>query len=344
LRDFFLLLIYSTNLLAQEGSISNYTNPKAQGTLLLQIRNDTIKYVCENLKVENGSVFLCDSNPIIYYDYFIKRNEIKKDWLNNVLRGYDYFIEVKKSEESGAWLNFEKKLNISYKEDFTSDNQITGITYKHHESRRSLIYYTIANPESKMFKDATKYQYQYDWDENIKGRFESFYYNGIKKFRHKYEINRMMTMDKGINGLKKSSVDAQVTGTIQEYYSNGKKKTVVTYQDQFFSEKLNTDAVSKLKQSSRNGEKITYRENGRMYSKESFNNKGLNGKFEYYGPKGLTVIKVEFYKNGILDGKFAEYYLDGSIKAKGEYKNGKKTGVWVKFGEDGKKSESIKID
>ena len=75
MRDFFLLLIYSTNLLAQESSISNYTNPKAQGTLLLQIRNDTIKYVCENLKVENGSVLLC-IEPGYEYQWYLDGNPI----------------------------------------------------------------------------------------------------------------------------------------------------------------------------------------------------------------------------------------------------------------------------
>jgi antitoxin component YwqK of YwqJK toxin-antitoxin module len=344
LRVLLLLMVCSTSLLAQKAILSDYKDPKAQGTLLLQIRDDTAKYVCENLNVNNGSIELCDNNPFINYEYFIHRDSIQKDWLNNVLRVYDYFITIKKPEEDLTWLNQEKKLSVAYKEDFTSNDQITGVTYKHHEARRSIIYYTLINPASKEFTDPSKYQFQYDWEENITGRFESFYTNGIKKFRHKYEIHRIMVFDKGIGGLKKSSVDAQITGTIQEYYSNGKKKTLVTYQHGMLTQKKESDSESQLQQSTRTGERITYRETGRLFSKQGFNLKGLHGRAEYYGPKGTAVIKVENYKDGVLNGKFTEYYLDGKVKTKGEYKEGKKIGAWVSYGENGKKISSEKFN
>ncbi|MBO72920.1 MAG: hypothetical protein CMD35_04800 [Flavobacteriales bacterium] len=61
----------------------------------------------------------------------------------------------------------------------------------------------------------------------------------------------------------------------------------------------------------------------------------MNGRVEYFGPKGLIVVKVEHYKEGVLDGKYVEYYLDGKVKAKGEYKNGVLVGEIEYFNEDG---------
>jgi antitoxin component YwqK of YwqJK toxin-antitoxin module len=326
--------------MAQNQIITDYKNPDAQGTLLLQVRNDSVKYVCQGLKVEDGLTSICDRNPEINYSFFIQRNKIQSTWLNDISREYDYFIKIKDNAENGSWVNYEKKLNVTYKEDFTSDNQKTGITYKHHESRKSIIEYTLANPKSKDYADTSKFQFKFDWEETIKGRFESFHPDGIKKFRHNYEISRMMTLDKNVKGIKKSTLDIQVIGTIQEYHSTGKKKMVVTYKDRIISKKSQIALEDTLFKSTRKGERITYRENGKMNSKCAFNSIGANGRKEYYGPKGLIVVKIEEYENGILNGKYSEYYMNGNIKTKGEYKNGAKSGSWLNFSEDGKKIKS----
>lgn len=321
----------------QVETITDYRSPAANGKLILQVRNDSLKYVCDNIQVEKGLIKTCDNNPIVDYSYFIKRNVIDSSWLNDALREYDNFIEVDDQGQKAPWLSYEKKSTVAYKEDFTSNDQKTGITYKHHETRKNLITYTFANPKGKFFHDDKKYQFQYDWDENIKGRFEAFYLDGIKKFRHNYEINRIMSLDKGFSGLRKSSIDAQIIGTIQAYYANGKKKSVVTYTDRFVSEKVPESGVRKLIKSSREGEKMVYRENGKLFCKGSFNINGVDGKLEYFGPKGVAIIKVETYDSGVLNGKVTEFYLDGTVKLKGEYKAGEKVGEWLYFNEDGKK-------
>ena len=335
-----LLIFFTSSILAQEQIITDYKNSNAQGVLLLQVRNDSVKYLCQSLNVENGLISICDNNPEVNYSFFIERNKIKTNWLKDVSREYDYFIEVKDEETNGAWVNYEKKLNVTYKEDFTGDDQKTGITYKHHESRKSIIEYTLANPQNKEFLDTSKFQFKYDWEETIKGRFEAFHTDGIKKFRHNYEISRMMTLDKNVKGIKKSTLDVQIVGTIQEYHSSGKKKMVVTYKDRIISKKSQIVLKDTLLKSTRKGERITYRENGKMNSKGSFNSIGPNGRKEYYGPKGLIVVKIEEYENGVLNGKYSEYYMDGTIKTKGEYKNGEKSGDWLSFSKNGKKIKS----
>lgn len=331
----FLFLSYAFNSFCQSETITSFSDSMANGTLFLQVRNDSVKYICNTINVQNGTMTPCENNQIINYNYFIHRNKIDSNWLDDVLRLYDTWMEVPKHGAKGAWLNYEKKSSVYYKETFTSKKQKTGITYKHHETRKSLIDYVLANPKGKAFKDDKKHQYQYDWEEIIRGRYEVYYFSGIKKFKHSYEINRIMTLDKGVALGNKYFIDAQISGSIYEYHPNGKKKLFVTYTERMLKDNSSNDKKEKVVNSNRSGERIAYNEMGRLFSKGSLNSKGLNGKLEYYGPKGLLVIKIEHYKNGILNGKYIEYHLSGKVKAKGEYKNGELVGEIEKFTESG---------
>ena len=332
---FLLFLSFTIKGFCQSETITSFNDPMANGTLFLQVRNDSVKYICNTINVQNGVMIPCENNKIIDYNYFIHRNRIDSNWLDDVLRLYDVWMELPKVGVKGSWMNYEKKGTVYYKETFTSDKQKTGITYKHHETRKSLIDYVLANPKGKAFKDEKKHQYQYDWEEIIRGRYEVYYFSGIKKFKHSYEINRIMTLDKGIALGKKYFIDAQISGSIYEYYPNGKKKLVVTYTDRMVRDNASNDNAEKVADSNRSGERLAYSETGRLFSKGNLNSKGLNGKLEYYGPKGLVVVKIEHYKNGTLNGKYIEYYISGKVKAKGEYKNGELVGKLEKFTEEG---------
>ena len=330
-----LLFFYSFIIIGQSETITRYNDPAANGTLFLQIRNDSVKYICNTIKVENGVMIPCDNNKIIDYKYYINRNRIESNWLNEVLRLYDTWIEFPKYGTKGSWLNYEKSSSIYYKETFTSDKQKTGITYKHHETRKNLINYVLANPKGKAFEDERKNQFQYEWEEIIRGRYEVYYFTGIKKFKHSYEINRIMTLEKGIALGKKYFIDAQISGSIYEYYPSGKKKLAVTYNDRMVKDNSSSDNSEKIASSNLSGERISYNEKGRLSSKGNISSKGLNGKVEYFGPKGLTVIKIEHYKNGALNGKYFEYYMNGKVKTKAEYKNGELIGEIQEFNEEG---------
>ena len=46
-----------------------------------------------------------------------------------------------------------------------------------------------------------------------------------------------------------------------------------------------------------------------------------NGKEKIYYENG-QISSIKNYKNGVVDGEYIEYYLDGKLKLKGSYKNG----------------------
>ncbi|SHG11376.1 toxin-antitoxin system YwqK family antitoxin [Dysgonomonas macrotermitis] len=75
------------------------------------------------------------------------------------------------------------------------------------------------------------------------------------------------------------------------------------------------------------------------YIDAEFNNQGLAiGKWEYY--KNNNLRSYASYKEGYLDGEWAEVLVSGDIKQKGEYLNGKKHGTWTTYNSEGNPKET----
>ena len=66
---------------------------------------------------------------------------------------------------------------------------------------------------------------------------------------------------------------------------------------------------------------------GNITSKGNYLNGKENGKWISRTPGNVLMAEVE-YKDGILNGKFINYYGNGQIKTTGLYKNGKEEGWW----------------
>lgn len=81
--------------------------------------------------------------------------------------------------------------------------------------------------------------------------------------------------------------------------------------------------------------------------KDSFTNDGIN---KTYYPKfnsGIVLREKFVKKEGILNGSYYEYHMWGGVKQFGDYKNGKKEGIWcynVSEHPDNKNSTSYKQD
>jgi antitoxin component YwqK of YwqJK toxin-antitoxin module len=322
----------------QTGVTSCYSL-SANGVLKLQVKNDSIKYICPEIKVINGVLFPCEKNQLINYNFFIKREEIDSRWLVNPIKIYNYFPLPKTIDKQAKWFTFQNNKSNNYREDFTSNEQKTGVTYRHHESKKNFINYVISNSAEKPYLNKNKFQFQYDWEETIKGKFESFYDDGSKRFRHKYVANRFMALDKKVNSKEQqSNCDITLSGVIESFHKTGKKKQLVIYNDLYITEqKINNERVT-LK-SERTGERKTFYDSGKLFSSGNINFKGYEGEVTYYSSK-KNIIKTVNFKDGILEGKFKEFYETGIIKSKGQYSSGKKIGKCQNFDQSGNKSTS----
>lgn len=80
---------------------------------------------------------------------------------------------------------------------------------------------------------------------------------------------------------------------------------------------------------------------GIIESKGQMQGKNRIGKWVYYFNDGKTILSIENYKNGLLEGKFQVFYKNGKLTEVAYYQNGKLNGKRIRFGDDGKETENI---
>jgi antitoxin component YwqK of YwqJK toxin-antitoxin module len=307
-----------------DGPINDFKNEYATGKLYIKVKNWDAYITCRDLPVSNGSFKLCDKHTLPEYSFFIKRDSSGGNWYNDLNRLYDYFPEttIRKENRYDEWIKQEVTKSHSFKEDFKSDRMINeGYEYRHSESRRHYIFFKIANDSLPIIEDTTKYQFNYDWEEEINGRYQSYYTNGKKHSRHKYKIIRYSYYNRKRDGKGTNfAVDVTVIGKIEDYYSNGVKKKVVEYKDQLVREKTNKE-LDGIKKSKRTASVVEYYKNRKLKAKGSYSGGLRDGKWQLYHLNGRLKEKVE-YLAGVKDGDFKEYSDRGKLLLKGEYVKG----------------------
>ena len=82
------------------------------------------------------------------------------------------------------------------------------------------------------------------------------------------------------------------------------------------------------------GDRLVYYDNGQLAEKANYVDGKIEGLSEVYSLKGV-VLKTFIYENNELHGESKSYNGKGELLAEGQYKRGKKTGIW-KFYENNK--------
>lgn len=292
---------------------TDFQSSDASGALKIYIRNFENKVKCNDVKVANGQYSLCKNQELPEYDFFIKRQIDSGDWYIDLDRVYDYFpqIRVNAGNRNKTWLKEESERSHSYRESLRSVRNQDGYEYKHSESRSNFVIFRIANDSLPIIEDSTEYQFNYEWEEYIKGYYQSFYTNGEKSFRHRYKVNRFVFNSKSKYNLSSDySVDVKVEGKIERYYENGNKYKVIQYKDVLAVDKDQQKDSSEIKKYKREANvKIYY----------------INRKLQAEGT----------YEDGIRHGKWILYYSNGRIAEKLSYEKGKKKGDFKKFSDRG---------
>ncbi len=160
------------------------------------------------------------------------------------------------------------------------------------------------------------------------------------------------------------------TGEVKTFYDNGNTKSLNIYKDgievhswlysYFQNEKIEVEDTKNGDISERKlynhkggvsyhsiqntkedrGEDRMYYENGQLknitrYVGLTFQFRKKEGLQEEYYENGKLELKAEF-KNGTHNGKYEEYYKNGNLYKKGQCKDGEKIGYWEFYSEDGK--------
>jgi len=83
----------------------------------------------------------------------------------------------------------------------------------------------------------------------------------------------------------------------------------------------------KFKKGQKNGEWLSYYENGQLKLKGTFKHGKEEGLWEYYHDNGKLELKGTF-KDGKEEGLWETHHYDDYLTSKGAYKNGKRNGIW----------------
>ncbi|MCB9197124.1 MAG: toxin-antitoxin system YwqK family antitoxin [Flavobacteriales bacterium] len=78
------------------------------------------------------------------------------------------------------------------------------------------------------------------------------------------------------------------------------------------------------------GEQLTYYENGQLKSKEYFKNGVLEGEQQYYFPDGSLEEKLS-YKNGLKEGDQFSYYDNGQLEEQEYFENAIQEGKRINY-------------
>tara|TARA_Y100000768_G_scaffold127888_1_gene94859 strand:+ start:2132 stop:3097 length:966 start_codon:yes stop_codon:yes gene_type:complete len=128
-----------------------------------------------------------------------------------------------------------------------------------------------------------------------------------------------MSKETGNRTLKFRMINGIKNGSYEEWYSNGKPKTIGEY--------LNDDSTNSW---------TMWYENGQKESEKNYKNGKKYGLWIKWYENGMKGGK-ETYKNNNRDGLFYRWYENGQKEIKGTYKDGKKDGSWIKWYENGQK-------
>ncbi|NDV47065.1 hypothetical protein D0T49_08405 [Paludibacter sp. 221] len=138
-------------------------------------------------------------------------------------------------------------------------------------------------------------------------------------------------------------------GVWKQYYGEGKVKQQEEYKDgeirkitQYYPDGKLESERNFLNRKEHGAEKHYDRETGKLKTEKYYENgKQVGKQTQYISSNRNDYVQVSNYsKEGKLDGKFTETYTEtDKIKAQGQYKDGKKTGVWKYGKKDGEPTE-----
>lgn len=311
-------------------------------------------YYYEDGKISSEGILLKgkpDGYWITYYPNGLRKSEgNRKNFLLDSTWSFykengniQYKINYLESKKNGVYQHFDENCLLIKEENFKED-EISGVTTTFYpDSTEILVKKTV--PYENGRKEGVGYEYAID------GRVTAIVTYSKNFIVSNEQINRT---DK--DGLKQ--------GVWKDYFPNKRLKT----EKRFKNDKLN----GYLKQYNRqgklesatlylNGEEqsdenniadfdinTTYYSDGTPKSTSVYNKAGKRDGVSTFYNKDGSISSTEIYKNGYLlrkgiidengfyQGPWEEYYLNGKIKSKGTYKDGKKYGKWEYYFTSGK--------
>jgi antitoxin component YwqK of YwqJK toxin-antitoxin module len=312
---------------------------------------DTVNLEYKKFYYENGVIssegFLRNGKPDGYWKNYYKNGKIKSEgnrknfvpdsiwkFYNEdgiLINTYTY----QNGKKNGLKITYTPKGKIEYTEMYENDlkhgptiyyygtdsiskiipfekGREQGIGYEYDKQKNIISIITYKNgfivKNEKINRTDEKGRKQGVWKtfyDNMNIKTECKYFddklNGYyKEYNEKGEVIKTI---KYIDGVEQTDAQelVKLDVNVTEYYNNGKPKKIVT-----------------SKNGIKEGIERTYNEDGTISNSKIYKN-------------GILVSSGIVDESGKYQGPFEEYYPDGTLKSKGEYKDGKKVGKWMYY-------------
>ena len=318
---------------AQTGLIKtteNYIGGKIEGAVENFYTNGSIK------AHKNFSKSLLEGEQLVYYPTGVRKNS------------YSYKADV----QGGKEIQYHKNGKTEYELNVT-DSKYQGDLAQ---------YYMDGHLEQKAtFKDGKrigKYQEFYDLPENavkqegnyekgiITGTFKSYHQNGAVSETGEYNKEGAKTgVWKSFNEDKiliseQTFNNGKNSGTSKEYTNKGKLAEEYIYKNDMLQEYKAYGSDGKIvyqnkKEGKNNYDATLYYPNGNKKREGKVSNGVLDGKWKNYNINGYLTSE-ENYSAGKKDGKFTSYYENGNVKREIDYIEGESNGYYKEYYKNGK--------
>ncbi|MDQ3108629.1 MAG: hypothetical protein M3R17_01935 [Bacteroidota bacterium] len=159
------------------------------------------------------------------------------------------------------------------------------------------------------------------------GKWQRFYSSGIKAEEGYFDAGYktelwMMYFESGKLSWKGNFYKNMRSGIWRYFYEDGKLKAMTRY-------RIKTESITKKpKEGAKKGMSI------RVNREISYSISPADSLVEYY-PDGKLRTKIIYGKEGGLTGTYDVYYANGKKNTQGEFLNGKRSGDWQYYCEDG---------
>ncbi len=311
-KDGFNKFYYPGGKLSGEGTLKN---GKPDGYWKAYNENGTLKSEGNRLNYELDSLwkfYSQDGKLLVEIFYksgkkngikttYLDKETVKENFVNDVKEGYTryYFPDGKLKQE----IPFLKGLEQGFGKEYGADGTIITLT----EYKRGF----IVDRQRINRKDGSGKK---------QGRWFTFYEKGNLKSEVTYR-------------------DDLKNGYLKEYAENGDLLKIAKYVDDV----IQPEALEIQKLEVQN----EYYPDGKIRISSMYRNGIAEGIKREFSPDGV-VEKAYLYQNGLIigegivkedgnrDGPWKDYYPDGSLKAEGNYENGKQVGEWKYYHSNGK--------
>lgn len=201
---------------------------------------------------------------------------------------------------------------------------------------------------SFFYEDGTLKKREHYSEGKLHGLTEKWYPNGKKEFETNYKNGTLngTFKDYFVDGKLKvegTYLDGEYDGDLKVYYENGSLK----YQTNFIEGKKNgkyfgyyesgkTHIETEFTAGEINGPYKEYYESGQLHFDCTFVYGKKNGLWKEYYENGQLAVTGIYNSDGLKTGLWVEYFENGQLEVTGQYDDKeKKTGVWETFYDDG---------